>query len=45
MNVKDNLKEIDRDSCIKKWEGFKASHDREIERLRTSIRTIASMGV
>ncbi|WP_416151919.1 RNA-guided endonuclease TnpB family protein [Salipaludibacillus sp. HK11] len=45
MNVKHNLKEIDRDSCIKKWEGFKASHDREIERLRTSRRTIASMGV
>ena len=45
MNVKDNLKEIDRDLCMKHWEVFKSSHDEEIDRLRTCDKTIASMGI
>ena len=34
MNVKDNLKEIDRDLCFKTFDNFKILHDKEIERIK-----------
>ncbi len=46
MNVKDNLKEIDRERCFVAWERFKQLHDKEIERLRNSgNRLLSSMGI
>ncbi|PSL43232.1 hypothetical protein B0H94_11155 [Salsuginibacillus halophilus] len=45
MNVKENLCEIDSEACHQKWEAFKTSHDREVNRLRNNERTILSMGV
>lgn len=46
MNVKDNLKEIDREKCFTTWEKFKQLHDKEIERLRNSEnRLLSSMGI
>lgn len=45
MNVMDNRCEIDRRKCYEKWEAFKTSHDKEIDRLRNGKRTIASMGL
>lgn len=45
MNVKDNLCEINTKQCNEYWDAFKTSHDREIDRLRNSKRTIISMGV
>lgn len=46
MNVKDNLKEIDREKCFMTWEKFKQLHDKEIERLRNSEnRLLSSMGI
>jgi len=34
MNVKDDMKTIDRDLCFEKFDGFKILHDIEVERLR-----------
>ena len=34
MNVKDNLKEIDRELCFKEFDNFKILHDKEINRLQ-----------
>lgn len=46
MNVKDNLKEIDRDLCFKTFDNFKILHDKEIERIKNSNdKTISSMGI
>ena len=46
MNVKDNLKEIDRDLCFKTFDNFKILHDKEIERIKHSDnKTISSMGI
>lgn len=46
MNVKDNLKEIDRDLCIEGFDRFKELHDIEIERIRRSeSKLISSMGM
>ncbi|WP_017437533.1 RNA-guided endonuclease TnpB family protein [Saccharococcus caldoxylosilyticus] len=46
MNVRDNLKEIDREQCFKHWEAFKYFHDQEITRLRKShTRLLSSMGI
>lgn len=49
MNVKDNLKEIDRDKCIQTYDNFKLSHDKEIERLKelknNGYKLISSMGI
>lgn len=46
MNIKDNLKEIDRDLCFKTFDSFKILHDKEIERIRcSSNKLISSMGV
>ena len=46
MNVKDNLKEIDRNECHKNYKKFKENHKKEIKRIKTSkVKTLASMGV
>jgi len=45
MNVKDNLKEIDREKCFEQFDKFKILHDNEIIRLKNSKRNIASMGI
>jgi transposase len=45
MNVKDSLKEVDREKCFKEFDNFKILHDDEINRLRNSKRNIASMGI
>ena len=45
MNVKDNLKEIDRDKCFENWNWFKKLHDREIKRLKDQGETLVSMGI
>ena len=46
MNVKDNLKEIDRDLCFKTFDNFKVLHDDEIERIRSSnCKLVSSMGL
>ena len=46
MNVKDNLKEVDRDLCFKTFDNFKVIHDEEIERIKSSNhRLISSMGL
>ena len=46
MNVKDNLKEIDRDLCFKTFDNFKILHDKEIERIKNNNdKTISSMGI
>ena len=46
MNVKDNLKQIDRDLCIEGFDRFKELHDIEIERIRRSeSKLISSMGM
>lgn len=46
MNVKDNLKEIDKDLCFKTFDDFKIQHDKEIERIKNSNdKTIRSMGI
>jgi hypothetical protein len=36
MNVKENLKEIDRDLCFKRFDIFKGLHDIEVQRLRNN---------
>ena len=45
MNVKDSLKEVDREKCFVRFDNFKILHDKEITRLRNSKRNIASMGI
>src|SRR5690606_1654977 len=46
MNIKDNLKEIDRDLCFKTFDNFKILHDKEIERIKNNNdRLIGSMGI
>ena len=46
MNVKNNLKEIDRELCFKEFDNFKELHDREIIRIvNGNNKTINSMGV
>lgn len=46
MNVKGNLKEIDRDLCIEGFDKFKELHDIEIERIRKcNSKLISSMGI
>ncbi|MCL6586403.1 MAG: transposase, partial [Anoxybacillus sp.] len=45
MSVKDNLKEIDRQKCIDRWEHFIHLHHKEIERLRLQPCVVSSMGV
>ena len=46
MNIKDNLKEIDRDLCFKTFNNFKTLHDKEVERIKNSNdRLISSMGI
>ena len=46
MNVKDNLKEIDRDLCFKTFDNFKILYDKEIERIKHSNdKIISSMGI
>ena len=44
MNVKDDLKEIDREKCYKKFDNFKILHDEEIIRLGNQT-NISSMGI
>ena len=45
MNVKNSLKEVDREKCFTEFDNFKILHDKEINRLRTSKKNIASMGI
>lgn len=46
MNIKDNLKEIDRDLCIETFNNFKELHNKEIERIRNSNNnSLSSMGI
>lgn len=46
MNVKDNLKEVDRDLCFKTFDNFTILHDKEIERIKNNNdRLIGSMGI
>jgi hypothetical protein len=46
MNVKDNLEEIDKNSCNKYYEKFKANHKKEIQKIKTSkVKNLASMGI
>lgn len=46
MCTKDNLKETDRDRCMREFDTFKILHDVEIERIRKSNHTfISSMGI
>lgn len=46
MNVKDNLKEIDRDLCFKTFDNFTILHDKAIERIENSSnKLISSMGM
>jgi hypothetical protein len=46
MNVKDNLKEINRNLCFKTFDNFKELHDKEINRLlNCDGKKISSMGI
>jgi transposase len=46
MNVKDNLKEIDRNKCFESFNNFKELHDKEIIRIQNSnSKIISSMGI
>ena len=46
MNIKDNLKEINRDLCIETFDNFKELHNKEVERIRNSNnKLISSMGI
>lgn len=46
MNVKNNLKEIDRELCFKEFDNFKVLHDIEIDKLINSgNKKISSMGI
>lgn len=46
MNVKDSLKEIDRENCFNQFDRFKGLHDLEIKRIQNSEnKLISSMGI
>ncbi len=46
MNVKNSLKEINREMCFKEFDHFKLLHDKEITRLLSSKdKRISSMGI
>lgn len=46
MNVKENLKEIDRNKCFETFDNFKLFHDKEIIRIQNSNnKIISSMGL
>jgi hypothetical protein len=46
MNVKNNLKEINRDMCFETFDNFKELHDNEIKRIKNSNnKLISSMGL
>lgn len=46
MNVKNNLKEIDRNKCFEAFDNFKMLHDKEIIRIQNSDnKVISSMGI
>lgn len=46
MNVKNNLKEIDRNKCFETFNNFKILHNEEIIRIKNSdSKTISSMGI
>lgn len=46
MNVKDDLKTIDREVCIDEFDRFKMLHDLEIDRIKSSeSKLISSMGI
>jgi hypothetical protein len=46
MNVNPDLSSINREQCLKKYKKFKAMHDMEIEKLKTSTdRKLSSMGL
>ncbi len=45
MNVRDNLKEIDRQKCLERWSHFICLHDKEIECLKSANQLVGSMGV
>ena len=49
MNIKENLKEIDRDKCFETYDNFKILHDKEIKRLvdlkNNGYKLISSMGI
>lgn len=46
MNIKDNLKEINRDLCIKTFDNFRKLHNKEISRIKNNrSKLISSMGV
>ena len=46
MNVKSNLKEIDKDLCFREFDNFKMLHDKEIVRiLNSNNKKISSMGL
>lgn len=46
MNVKENLKEMDRNKCFETFDNFKMLHDKEIIRIQNSDnKIISSMGI
>ena len=47
MNSKSNLKETDRDLCLKTYESFKEKHDKLIEDLKTNQKEkyLSSFGI
>jgi hypothetical protein len=46
MNIKNNLKEIDRDLCLNGFDNFKQLHDKEIDRIiNSNNKLISSMGI
>lgn len=46
MNIKNNLKEIDRDLCLSEFDNFKQLHDKEIDRIiNSNNKLISSMGI
>lgn len=45
MNVKDNLKEIDRKRCFDTFDRFKKLHDLEIERLKLDEKVLVSISM
>lgn len=46
MNVKNNLREIDRSLCFENWNAFQRLHDLEIDRIKNSNnKLISSMGI
>ena len=46
MNVNDDLKTINKESCHKTFEGFSGLHDKEIERLKVNhSKIVCSMGI